>query len=181
MFPITEQEILLILILIVIFLVFIVLRWLYFCLKLRSTHQCRKEYLQILEILSNREQQNFQNYDRLAKIEQDYFKLFEQAKIYHSMIVVPSEQQEKYGDMGPTSSVVKYNVQMFSETIGYFQARTNESFSPVFWIESFINWPKTVLGNLGFNQDGAIANFLKLAFLFLEVVGGFILLSDRLL
>ena len=56
-----------------------------------------------------------------------------------------------------------------------FQRVVNETFSPIFWIESLINWPKSLLGLLGFEKEGAFAKLLQILFLVVEVVGAIIL------
>jgi len=68
----------------------------------------------------------------------------------------------------------------FFQTKGYFRGRRNETLSPVFWIESFLNWPKTLLGHLGFNIEGAFAQFLKIVVLILEIVGSIFLVLEQM-
>lgn len=52
---------------------------------------------------------------------------------------------------------------------GYYRTRRNESISPVFWIESFLNWPRSLLGYVGINREGTFAKIVQAVVLILEI------------
>ena len=62
---------------------------------------------------------------------------------------------------------------------GYFRTRRNESFSPIFWIESFFMWPRSLLSYLGISSNGAFAKSLQILVLILEIAGGVILVTNN--
>ena len=57
---------------------------------------------------------------------------------------------------------VHSNIQSFHRAKGYFRGRRNETLSLVFWFETFINWPATVLGIIGLDKSGSLGKLLKL-------------------
>ncbi|MDE2775078.1 MAG: hypothetical protein OXI77_03960 [Chloroflexota bacterium] len=173
-----EQEIIIIATVIAVGLLVLVVRWLYFNSKIYAVNRNRDEYMRILEALSNG-QQDFMHYDRLAEVEARLSRLLRQSNSAPTGFILRHEP-EMFGAFGPSPSVVRTYLQSFHESIGYFRARKNETVNPIFWIESLLNWPKSVLGMLGFNEHGAFANMLKLLVLVLEVVVGFLLVVSRL-
>ena len=175
---ITQQDIERAAVAIVIGLGILVLRRLYFDRKLAEVNRYRDEYSCVLNTIS-KGGQDVQHYDRHAEIEAMLVKLFKQANEYHPLREAFDDRSRRYGAKGPTDSHVENILQSCHETIGYFRARKNETFSLTYWIETLFDWPKTAVGMLGFDRDGSAANFLKLAALIIEIVGGIYLLSLR--
>ena len=135
---------------VLIFIVFavsyIILRVLYYNAKLKAAYRYRIEYLRILEVIS-KDQQDLHLYDQLAAIEHVFVKLFKEAGEYNPLAVIIVEQPIRYGALGPTDSQIRNYVKSFSETIGYFLARRNETLSLVYWIQTVINWARKRVGN----------------------------------
>lgn len=175
--PITEHEIKLVAIAIAIGFGLLVTRWLYFNAKIKAANRCREEYLRVLEEVS-KGQRDFKHYDRLAEVEARFTRLMMQAKSYPTGFILKHEP-EMFGEFGPSPSMVRTYLQSFHTSIGYFQARKSETFSIVCWIDTLINWPRIVLGKLGFDRNGSIANLLKIAALILEIFGFILLVWSR--
>ncbi|MDE2749292.1 MAG: hypothetical protein OXI34_10030 [Chloroflexota bacterium] len=161
-----------------------ILRFLYYHAKLLAILRHRYAYGQFL----NASQQNpseFQPFGEIAERQTEIITLFQEARQSpHQLTVV---KPLGYGQLGtastsawenihdPSHETASANLQSFHRTIGYFRARRNETFSPVFWIKSLLNWPTSLLGFLGFNREGGAAKFLQIVVLVLEFSGGVIL------
>ena len=158
-------------------LICLIVRFLYYHAKLGATYQCRDQYLQVLERLSQ-DQQDLQHYDKLAEVEARFTRLFKQANSSPTGFIIRNEP-ETFGAFGPSPSMVRTYLQSFHASIGYFLARRNETISPIYWLEAFFNWPKTLLGMLGFNRQGSFANLLQLLVTMLEAVGVILLVVSR--
>ena len=160
-----------ILVLLCLFAILVISLNLYFRSKVLATERLRSQYLNMLDVLSN-DHENLRNYDRLAAIEKESVKLFKQAKVYFPGAII-SREPMPFGDLGPRPSEVKTNLGLFQNSIGYFGARRNETRSMVYWIESLINWPKSVLALLGFDRNGSFANVIQLILWIVQIVSGF--------
>ena len=154
------------------------IRWLYFSLKLWDANRLRDEYMHVLYELS-KDQQDNKRYDKLAEVEARFARLFKQSNSSPTGFILRRES-EIFGEFGPSPSVVKTYLESFHSCIGYFRARRNEARSPVFWLESLFNWPKTLLGFLGFETDSAIAKILQLLVFILEIAGALIAAANSI-
>ncbi len=155
-----------------------VIRFTYYHLKLRAISQHLNSYFRILEEVSENKS-DMNAHAELAERWPEITKLFGQAHfrlVFGHRVGISGFQPtgsisvwDSLGERGDEQR--RHILEAFYQTKGFFRARRNETLSPVFCIESFLNWPKTLLGRLGFNIEGAFAQFLKIVVLILEIVG----------
>ena len=164
----------------------IIVRTIYFQSKLMAVTRHLNAFLGILEATSERKsdmQAYAQAHANLAERWPEITALFAQARLR-----VLFGRKVGFGGFQPTGSISvweslsedgveqkKLILEALHQARGYFRSRRNESFSrPIYWIESFINWPKSLLGYLGIDREGAIAKFLQIVVLILEIAVAFI-------
>ena len=167
----------------------LLLRFIYYHAKLRAVTRYCNDYERFREATSS-DPANHSPYADLLEKQTEIVKLFKQAQL--SPPTIAYVEPAGYGYLQPhrlsswdnlhhhSAELRMHNMHSFHKSIGYFRARRNETFSPVFWIESLVNWPRSMLGFLGFNSDGAFAKFLQVAVLSLEVAGGVILAVNNI-
>lgn len=162
------------------FVICLITRTIYFHSKLLAVTRHLSAFIRIVEATSDREsdmQASAEAHAELAERWPEITKLFAQSHIrlvFGRKVGITGFQPsgsisvwESLGEDGFEQR--KLMLEALHQARGYFRSRRNESYSPIYWIESFINWPKTLLGVLGFNTDGAFAKFLQILFHILEV------------
>lgn len=169
---------------------FVILRLTYYHSKVMAATRHLNAFLAIIEATSERNSDR-QAYARahtdLAERWPEITELLEQARIR-----VLFGRNLGFGDFQPSGSKLIWQIlgdtgfeqrrgvlEAFYQARGYFRARRNESISPIFWIESLINWPRAILRFLGFSSDGMFAKLLQVAVLILEVAAGIILVANN--
>lgn len=176
----TENIVLLIVSLV---LICLFMRFIYFYAKLRAMNQHRDAFERFL-VATQEKPSDYQPYAELAESWMEITKLVRQAGID----VVLLSRAPSIGMARTTSISILKDLSIaeklpilesIQQSIGYFRARRNETFSPVFWIESLIGWPRSLLGFFGFDSNGTFAKFLQIVVLILEIVGGIILVATN--
>lgn len=172
-----------------ILLICLIVRFLYYHAKLRAISQHRNAYGTFLDQAS-KDSKQFKAFGDIAERQPDIVKLFEEAgQSPHQQAVV---QPMGHGLVGTGSAnawtnlhnndheTVSANLQNFHRTKGFFRARRNETFSPVFWIESFLRWPNILIGFFGFNSEGRTAKLSQVSAIVVEVVATINFVTENL-
>lgn len=155
------------------FVVCLIVRPIFYYAKLRAMYQHRDAFVRFLNATSENPS-DYQPYAELALKWKEITNLVRQADIdivllarapSHSMVCTTSIMVFKDFTLNEKFQVLE----SIDQAIGHFAARRNESFSPIFWIESLFNWPKSLLGSLGFKSEGAFAKILQIVVLILEI------------
>jgi len=53
---------------------------------------------------------------------------------------------------------------MFNEAIGYYRDRTVEAFNPLYWVETLIYLPRTLLSYIGVNPENVVVKSLQVLY-----------------
>lgn len=157
----------------------LLLRLIYYHAKLRAISRYHKEYEQFREAATS-DPTNHNLYYAILEKQTEIVKLFKQARRTSPIIsyaeqagygLVQSRQLSPWDNLQHDSAEIQQHILFsFHISIGYFRARRNETVSPVFWIESLIIWPRSLLGFLGYNNEGAFAKLLQILVLIFEIV-----------
>ena len=171
------QQLLLILISIVIFGA--IIRLIDFQLNLWAVKRYWKQYADYLNTLlvDGNWQQSF---DKLNESQTEIVRLFEQAGLAPQIISVVEPMGWGYIGTGHVKAwnyltnsrfdIIVSNQKSFHEAIGYFRARRNEMFNPVFLIKCLVFWPRSVLAYLGLNKDSSLVKILQILVWLIEVM-----------
>ncbi len=165
------------------------LRLIYYHAKLKAITHYFKEYERFCEATSS-DPTNHGPYADLLENQTEIVKLFKQSHLSPATVsfvepvgygFVQQRKASSWDNLHHNSAEYRlHNKHTFHKSVGYFRARRNETISPVFWIETFLIWPKSLLGFLGFDEEGFLANRLNTVILILEAVGGIIFLMKQL-
>lgn len=167
----------------------LVLRLIYYHAKLRATTHYRNAYERFREATAS-DPANHSLYAELLEKQTEIVKLFKEAQL--SPPTISYVEPAGYGYVHPTrvsswdnlhhdsAELQLHNMHSFHRAMGYFRARRNETISPVFWIESLVNWPRLLLGFLGFNSEGAFAKFLQMIVWILKFAVGVLAVANSM-
>lgn len=153
-------------------------RWLYFHSKVWNISRLGVAYERNIDTVT-RNPSDSQPFRELSEMQPQVSRLFKQAGLRSPQMSFTQATGLGQGITGmvPTwenlhssePQAVYSNIQSFHRAKGYFRGQRNETLSLVFWFESLINWPATVLGMIGLDKSGSLAKLLKLVALVLEI------------
>ena len=174
------------LLLILAFLFIVLVRTIYFQVKLRSIKGYRSKYQRYLGAIS-KDGNDWESFDRFSECKTEIIRLFEQAEL--SSRPVPVFEDFPLGNnlRVETGAVqawdhltvtderfVASNRGTFHQAIGYFRARRNETFSIVYWVELAVFHPRKIVAALGGNEDGYLAILAN----FVAIVGEIVVIYE---
>jgi hypothetical protein len=108
---------------------------------------------------------------------QEIINLFNRANISDSAL--PSIQEMGYGKLATFNAPVMRNMfsndgrivcivnDMFNEAKGAYRQRSLESFNPIFWIESIIFLPRSIISYLGLSTESIMTKILLILWWFI--------------
>ena len=174
------------LVLILAFLFIVLVRSVYYQMKLRSIEGYWSEYQGYLNAIS-RDKNDWESFDKFAECQTEIFKLFEQAELTSKPVPVYEKfplgnnlrfqtgTAMAWENLSVTDDLfVAANRKTFHEAIGYFRARRNETVSISYWLEWLVCHPRKIVAILGGNKDA----FLTILVNFVALIGEAIVIYE---
>jgi hypothetical protein len=110
----------------------------------------------------------------MATYTQDITKLLKQAKV--NDIIIPISQRISGNQTVTTRSsvinnIISHHVQitlhavdLFDSAIGYYRSAYKEAFNPLFWIETLVFLPRSIMSYIGIDNDKLSSKALNVIF-----------------
>ena len=156
------------LLLILVFLFIMLVRSVYYQMKLRSIEAYWTKYQSYLNAIS-RDENDWDSFDKFAECQTEIIKQFEQAGLTTKPLPVYGEfplgnnlrvqtgTAKSWEHLTVTDErFVATNRKTFHEAIGYFRARRNETFSIIYWTELLVFHPRKILSYISLVDEASV-------------------------
>lgn len=170
------------LLLILAFLIIVLVRIMYYQVKLRSIEGYRNKYQSYIDAIS-KDANDWESGERFAECQSEIIKLFEQAELSSSPVPVFEDfplgnnlrvqtgTAQAWDNLAVTEQrFVASNRLTIHAAIGYFRARRNETVSIVYWVELVVFHPRKIVAAFGGSTTGVVANVTNIVALIGEVI-----------